>query len=346
MKNLTTLFMAVFMLFCFSIGNSQQTVDTIKVSADTYVKRLADDNYPGANGTNKLMEVRNGGDGWEHSDFGWIGNGYKNNYSRTALLKFDISSLPESIDSVVFSVTPQRSDDGWDDMMDPPFVTHYIAHVPVEEGINDNWDEATMYFDLAVTYWSYNQGLEGDNWWWLREALNDTTMVGSLDIYSAEDTVPKFVNVTEAVQNNPGDLMTLAIYDRDRDPDWWDVDVSKKSNEVREGHRISYRSKDDSIAPENEKPILLVYATPTAVDDVMGAADIKMYPNPANNQLFVELPNFQKAEVRLIDITGKTIKTISMNGKHNIDISELNSGYYILNIDNGVNTIMKKFIKL
>lgn len=79
------------------------------------------------------------------------------------------------------------------------------------------------------------------------------------------------------------------------------------------------------------------------------------YPNPVSNLLtlqFVVNNNISKVEIQLVDITGKLIKQL-VNDKFqvgsytkNIDISTMNSGYYIIKTKIGSELITKSIVKL
>jgi len=323
--------------------------DTILVSDDVFVMRLSSNNVPGYSGDFPIVGAGNGGDAWDdpNDDIDHeIGNGYKNNYSRTPFFKFDLSLLPSGenvvIDSIVFSVTPKEVQD-LADMIDPPNVTNYVAHVPVEAGVSDNWNEETMYFDLAVIFWSYGVGTDGDKNLWLKEALNDTTMIGHFDVVSMDDTiVPKTVNVTEAVNAETSNYLTLSVYDRDRDPDWYTSET-----QVREGKRIYYRSKEDPDATKAQMPVLLVYTRDnTAVQDKYSQPGIKFYPNPAADIMTIDLSRSNTASLKIFDITGRTILSSKLtNASSKIDISSITKGYYIMVVDDGIKPLTSKFVK-
>jgi hypothetical protein len=72
---------------------------------------------------------------------------------------------------------------------------------------------------------------------------------------------------------------------------------------------------------------------------------IKLYPNPVQNQLFIESEKGQIIEMNILDISGKEIRSITNNNVNNIDVSELTQGVYILKVttENGIST--NRFIK-
>jgi hypothetical protein len=71
----------------------------------------------------------------------------------------------------------------------------------------------------------------------------------------------------------------------------------------------------------------------------------KMYPNPAKDLLNVRLATEGQNSFRIIDITGKTIKSGSIS-KKSINIANLKAGIYLIEINDGEEIIIEKFIKL
>lgn len=82
------------------------------------------------------------------------------------------------------------------------------------------------------------------------------------------------------------------------------------------------------------------------------APQLKIYPNPATNQLNFSIPALSNnLKVTICDISGRTIKTIgykaSNNGVYNqtIDISNLSRGLYLCKFNYGGKQVTRKFIK-
>ncbi len=73
-----------------------------------------------------------------------------------------------------------------------------------------------------------------------------------------------------------------------------------------------------------------------------------IYPNPANSVLFIKSENgLGNSKIVITDILGKTIieKEISDLYQTSINIDELTSGVYLLQIKNDKGFVTKKFIK-
>lgn len=73
--------------------------------------------------------------------------------------------------------------------------------------------------------------------------------------------------------------------------------------------------------------------------------DIKLYPNPAKNELTIE-GDEEITSVEIIDVLGKTIKTEKINGvSKTISITDLNIGVYVARIHTPKGIVLSKFMK-
>ncbi|KJF45136.1 secretion protein [Draconibacterium sediminis] len=94
----------------------------------------------------------------------------------------------------------------------------------------------------------------------------------------------------------------------------------------------------------------LTFDNATGVDALVGTNTvIKLYPNPANNQLFLQLASTKSEDViiSVLDLSGRTIKnTIKHFDGHsaiNIKISDLPDGFYVLQVKNRDGVTASKF---
>jgi polyhydroxybutyrate depolymerase len=72
--------------------------------------------------------------------------------------------------------------------------------------------------------------------------------------------------------------------------------------------------------------------------------NIHVFPNPATENLTVEAP--QGSVIRILDIQGQLIKTISVNGnKEILDVSALSSGIYVIEVKTKEIIEVQKFVK-
>lgn len=76
---------------------------------------------------------------------------------------------------------------------------------------------------------------------------------------------------------------------------------------------------------------------------------IKTYPNPVANKLIISQDNsFNNAQMKIVDISGKVIKTFSTITDTNmieLNVSELKAGVYFIKIFDQKNTVTKQIIK-
>ena len=73
---------------------------------------------------------------------------------------------------------------------------------------------------------------------------------------------------------------------------------------------------------------------------------IKLYPNPANETLTIETQNLETTFAKLLDSTGRLIKTLPIVTRTNTyNISELESGVYFIRIPQKEEMVVRKFVK-
>jgi hypothetical protein len=72
-------------------------------------------------------------------------------------------------------------------------------------------------------------------------------------------------------------------------------------------------------------------------------SSFSLYPNPATNQLSIDT-ELVINNLSIVDLTGKTITTTNQPTKL-VDVSNLPSGIYFINVTTDENTITKKFVK-
>lgn len=93
------------------------------------------------------------------------------------------------------------------------------------------------------------------------------------------------------------------------------------------------------------KTYVVIFALSVGIDE-MTEGLIEVYPVPANNSL--HLTNVGSIEeVRVVDITGSILKIWELFGENSVelDVSELNSGVFFLNLSNSESSRVIRFIK-
>jgi photosystem II stability/assembly factor-like uncharacterized protein len=72
-----------------------------------------------------------------------------------------------------------------------------------------------------------------------------------------------------------------------------------------------------------------------------------VYPNPAIDQLTIEITQGSDSKISIIDIGGKVIYSdsgITAGSKKEINVSNFNRGFYLLKVENGNGVTLKKFV--
>ena len=82
--------------------------------------------------------------------------------------------------------------------------------------------------------------------------------------------------------------------------------------------------------------------TPLSQESLLLNQEISLYPNPVVNKLNID-SNFEIQKVEIYNLNGQLVKTFE--NIENGDISELNSGVYLVKIHSPENSITKKIIK-
>ena len=94
--------------------------------------------------------------------------------------------------------------------------------------------------------------------------------------------------------------------------------------------------------------------TTTSTDEIFVETDVKMYPNPCSNILFIdcaEMVNSASVEISITNLYGKTVhreirNDMQFNSKVSVDVSKLSSGVYLASIsDSETNSFTQKIIK-
>ncbi|MCK4661958.1 MAG: T9SS type A sorting domain-containing protein [Bacteroidales bacterium] len=75
--------------------------------------------------------------------------------------------------------------------------------------------------------------------------------------------------------------------------------------------------------------------------------DIKIYPNPADEILFIKLPQFEPINVEIYTITGQKVltKLINSPSKSYLYVNNLQQGIYFIKINTKHYSTIKKFNK-
>jgi len=102
------------------------------------------------------------------------------------------------------------------------------------------------------------------------------------------------------------------------------------------GQGIAYYYIDD---------ISLTKCSGIRIDEMENEEHLRLYPNPASDKLTIE-SKMQNAKIEIRDVLGQMVyRTKAIAASSTIDVSMLSKGVYFISLQNGKQTINKKFIK-
>ena len=92
---------------------------------------------------------------------------------------------------------------------------------------------------------------------------------------------------------------------------------------------------------------ITLYNAPTAVPNLVTNDNIKIYPNPATNKIYVQLPyNGAKYDMQIVNQLGQVCMTTEITGgAADIDVAALPGGIYIMKLTCNGNSFYKKIQK-
>jgi len=83
-----------------------------------------------------------------------------------------------------------------------------------------------------------------------------------------------------------------------------------------------------------------------SLDELDDEQSFNIYPNPANNEITIKVMDFQKVNVKIINIEGQEINNMKLLGRETkVNINYLHSGVYFLVIETKGNRMVSKIIK-
>ena len=95
----------------------------------------------------------------------------------------------------------------------------------------------------------------------------------------------------------------------------------------------------------------LQYYAQVGVDNYSGLDDMSVYPNPVTDNLFLKfsLQNESKIVVKMLDMAGKTVMVEAFEGVigenlHTMNVSDIKSGLYVLQIETGNGRAIQKVL--
>lgn len=108
---------------------------------------------------------------------------------------------------------------------------------------------------------------------------------------------------------------------------------------------ICYSTENQLLYGASENPLSI---NCTAKTDELEQVDFTIFPNPASNQIEIQLAtsNISYERIRVTDVQGKVITKINPFQSHEISISDWENGVYIISIESNGYSTTKRFVKM
>jgi hypothetical protein len=74
-----------------------------------------------------------------------------------------------------------------------------------------------------------------------------------------------------------------------------------------------------------------------SIDDVTLNVDIKVYPNPTSQLLYVSHPDLTSFQIQIVDLNGKQIYAGTIEKEEPLDVSNYTQGMYMVTIEDTTN---------
>lgn len=86
---------------------------------------------------------------------------------------------------------------------------------------------------------------------------------------------------------------------------------------------------------------------PTGISAAYNDADLSIYPNPAQDMIYLHTGSTERFELKLMALDGKLLKAVWLNGPQaSLDLSDLPEGLYIVKLQSDLRTATRKIVKL
>lgn len=195
---------------------------------------------------------------------------------------------------------------------------------------NDDWLNSSISFYTYDEEWKltqvFNQQWNIDNEDWVDNYINTYTYNNNeslLHLFSQywNDELSQWINSSQSLYHyNEAGIQTQVFSQT------WDELISEWKN----GWKYDYFWSEHEISN---------------IDQTQNAT-INIYPNPASNKIILSgnIP-FENEIVLMFNSIGRLIKTTQLNFQNEIDISDLQKGIYIIQIQTSNRNIIRKLIK-
>ncbi len=151
--------------------------------------------------------------------------------------------------------------------------------------------------------------------------------------------------LTQDTINLPNGCFSLLISDNDDDGfSWWANNDGSGSLRLNSTSGLFLKNFNGDFGKYIRYNFTVNF--PLSYETINGIFDVKIYPNPTDNELLVEATDIDKAQVEIYNIMGKKVNAPSIKNadKLSINTSTLADGMYFMKIQKAEHRATKKFI--
>jgi len=121
------------------------------------------------------------------------------------------------------------------------------------------------------------------------------------------------------------------------------------ASDARMKLRINKEFKTRVLSNKNEgRPMFFWDVIPyedllSVKDEVIGLSKVQVFPNPTSNQVNIVWDNVDVNSIRIVSFQGKLVKTVDASGSKgqvHVNLSELSTGVYFVNVGNTVRKLI------
>lgn len=109
----------------------------------------------------------------------------------------------------------------------------------------------------------------------------------------------------------------------------------------------AFREEDDKIYLDitNNEGSVATFWTSTLSTPNFNEIEFSFYPNPVKDLLNIESPQSELQKIQIFDMNGKQVLQLDMVGQETIDVSQLKSGVYLLQVETREGKATRKLVK-
>ncbi|MEM6722262.1 MAG: endonuclease [Bacteroidota bacterium] len=199
--------------------------------------------------------------------------------------------------------------------------------------------DVTPYDEIEIDFYFYANSMETGEDFWVRYQSGSSWQTVRAYVSGTDFQNGRFYNATVTLDRSNYNFVSDANFrfqcDASANADQVYIDQVTITGIVNASARMVTTSAKDT--PRELSAV-------AAPEELMQEEEFTIYPNPVANQLDIRIYAEASAEYQIHSLLGQVVKTGNLGNK-TINVSNLKAGMYILQINDGDEILMKKFVK-